>query len=100
MLKEASVSFFVLIFVERKLENMDDYKGIFAQEFFGTPKTSRRKRTFSVDVVDRETKEVFWSGLVEATSGKNAQAQWRKEYSDIRKQYDHSCGLSIKEATI
>tara|TARA_R110000868_G_scaffold12456_7_gene59533 strand:+ start:7950 stop:8183 length:234 start_codon:yes stop_codon:yes gene_type:complete len=70
----------------------DDYKGIFSQEYFETPKS---KKTYTVKLTHRVTKEVAWSGTVEAYSSKNAQSQWRKEYSHIRSEYDHSYCLLI-----
>ena len=83
---------------------MEDYKGIFAQEYsedgvqYRRHKDtySRSKGTFSIKVIHRHTMEVVWEGTVQATSCKNAQTQWRKEYSHIRSKYDHSFGLSIK----
>lgn len=79
---------------------MDDYKGIFAQEYLeeiGRPsRSSHSKGTYSIKVVHRGTMQVVWEGTVEATSKKGAQAQWRKEYSDVRSRYDHSYGLAIK----
>jgi len=74
---------------------MSDYKGIFAQEFFD--ESNFEEQTYLIKVVDRVTREVFWTGTVEATSKRGAQSQWRKEYSHIREQYDHSCGLSITQ---
>jgi hypothetical protein len=52
---------------------------------------------YQVNVVKRSnTKEIVWSGEVEATSGKNAQEKWRKEYADVRSKYNHSYALLIK----
>lgn len=72
-----------------------DYKGIFDQEYFNETHSASKKRIYLVRVVHRETKEVVWTGTVEATSCKNAQKQWRKEYSAVRNQYDHSYCLVI-----
>jgi len=74
---------------------MSDYKGIFAQEDWGEPLRSRKKANYLVKVIHSETKEVFWSGTVQAFSSKNAQTQWRKEYPHIRSQYDHPYCLAI-----
>lgn len=74
---------------------MSDYKGIFAQEDWGESLRQRKKVNYLVNVIHSETKEVAWSGVVEAFSSKNAQTQWRKEYPNIRSQYDHSYCLAI-----
>jgi len=73
---------------------MSDYKGIFAQEDFVEPNDSCKK-TFLVRLMHRKTKNISWTGTVEALTSKDAQAQWRKEYADIRPQYDHSYCLVI-----
>jgi hypothetical protein len=76
---------------------MEDYKGIFAQENFSPVDQKRNtKKTFSINLVSRKTREVFWTGTVEAYSPKNAQAQWRIEYADIKSMFDHSYALIIK----
>lgn len=78
-----------------------DYKGIFSQEFFEDedpdfPRFSpMKKREFCVKVVKRSTLEVFWTGTVRATSPKNAQTEFRKQYPSVRSQYDHSYALLI-----
>ena len=75
---------------------MDDYKGIFAQEFAESvsAKKPRSKQTYLISIINRETEEVFWTGTVQASSHKNAQTQFRKEYSEVRSKYDQSYCLN------
>jgi hypothetical protein len=76
---------------------MSDYKGIFAAGEFGLNSNTPDFGIFQVNVVKRSnTKEVVWSGEVEATSSKKAQYKWRNEYPEVRAKYDHSYALMIK----
>ena len=76
---------------------MSDYKGIFAQEDLGLSNGTPNSGIYKVDVVKRNnTKEVVWSGEVEATSAKKAQQKWRNKYPEVRSRYDHSYALLIK----
>ncbi len=78
-----------------------DYKGIFSEEFFRDEKpdfarfSPMKKRDFCVKVVKRSNLEVFWTGTVVATSPKNAQTEFSKQYPSVRSQYDHSYALLI-----
>ena len=82
---------------------MSDYKGIFAQEFdeefiddpiFWIPSD---KKHYLVKVMHRKTHNIVWTGIVKASSGKDAQIQWRKEYPHIRSQYTHEYCLAISK---
>jgi hypothetical protein len=76
---------------------MSDYKGIFAADDMGLGNDTYNLGIYKVSVVKRSnTKEVVWSGEVEATSAKKAQQEWRKRYAHIRVMYDHSYALVIK----
>jgi len=76
---------------------VNDYKGIFSSDGFGLSSDTPNFGVYQVNVVKRtNTKEVFWSGEVEATSAKKAQQKWRNEYPDVRARYDHSYALIIK----
>jgi hypothetical protein len=76
---------------------MDDYKGVFTEEYFSpVGQKIKEKGTFLINLVSRETREVFWTGTVEAYSPRNAQSRWRIEHSDVRDKFDHSYALTIK----
>lgn len=78
---------------------MSDYKGIFTQEYFTEDDKPMRRISLDLDyqvkVMHRKTNEVVWAGIVKASSGKDAQKQWRKEYPQVRIKYDHSYCLII-----
>jgi len=79
---------------------MSDYKGIFAADDLGFGSDTPNFGIYQVNVVKRSnTKEVVWSGEVEATSAKKAQQKWRIEHADVRAKYDHSYALMIKRVT-
>ncbi len=79
---------------------MSDYKGIFAADDFELSSHTFNLKIYQVNIVKRSnTKEIFWSGEVEATSKKQAQQKWREEYADVRARYDHSYALMIKQIT-
>lgn len=71
---------------------MSDYKGIFAQEDFCN---YEGRGEYEVRVIHRKTNQVVWIGEVIASSKKDAQRQWREEYSHIRSRYTHEYGLGI-----
>lgn len=76
---------------------MSDYKGIFAQEYENNPIKSKKRYLYLVKVINQKTKEVFWQGTVKAYCNKNAQTQWKKDYSELRKQFDSSHCLLIQK---
>lgn len=51
---------------------------------------------FEVSIIHLKTGICYWTGIVTASSKKDAQRQFRKEYSHIRNQYTHEYGLGIK----
>ena len=76
---------------------MSNYKGIFSADDFGLGNDTPNFGIYQVNVVKRSnTKEVVWTGQVEAASSKKAQQKWRNEYADIRAKYDNSYALLIK----
>lgn len=76
---------------------MEDYKGIFAADDLGLGGVIPDFGIYQVNIVKRvNTKEIVWSGEVEASSAKKAQQKWRKEYPDVRVRFDHSYALMIK----
>ena len=81
---------------------MSDYKGIFANEFSEDPEDMEdiepvfASRLAEYEVRVMHTKEVAWTGTVMATSKKDAQSVWRREYPHIRSQYTHEYGLGIR----
>jgi hypothetical protein len=75
-----------------------DYKGIFSEDYHKTNFGSYTKE-FSIKLVERKSLIKHWEGTVSATSKKHAQSVWRKQYAEIRSQYDHSYTLIIEEIT-
>ena len=56
---------------------MSDYKGIFAADNLELGKDIPNFGIYQVNVVKKSnTKQVVWSGQVEATSAKKAQEKW------------------------
>lgn len=51
---------------------------------------------FEVSIIHRKTGKTEWTGIVQASSKKDAQSQFRKKYAHIRNQYTHEYGLGIR----
>ena len=52
---------------------------------------------FEVKIIHRTSGECEWSGVVTANNKRGAQAAFRRDYSHIRAQYNHSYGLGIRK---
>lgn len=52
-----------------------------------------KHKLFEVKVVKRDTMEVFWKTTMVAKTPKECQSIFRKDYSHIRNQYNHSFAL-------
>lgn len=75
----------------------EDYSQEFAEEGVEHIVWTPLEIEYEVSIVHRRTHEIMWTGVVTASSKRDAQSEFRKQYPHIRSQYSHEYGLAIRK---